>query len=1006
MAPMHFLRLSVALALLCVMALYAGRGYASDAGTLSAAAISVESDPRTLHIRALIAGTLDIGVEPDSLFDVPLQDERAIRTETIRLRALLSALKTPASAPSSTQASEAFQNTSTAEQALAPGAEPGAWQQRVELDETRLAFYSLPTQRRAELLRVHAERQKAEPITLPRLSEPHEQTPEQTQALAAAKAARAEAEKLVNDELTRLTALEAQINAIRRVLLDKRAELNLRKDLVFGWQRRVRDAKSAEALNADATYDGLYRQLGSSRDELMSALDELDEASQIPTIGPDILAGIPPDISTEAAQERRLTVQRLIAQGQQEEDQLRQERCSVLLEEITTLNRERLGLLPHLSADKREALTGLTQASWEQALAEVKHLSLVLRYHRHVARGWVSIVRSGDTGAVSPWTAARFFVPLLGAILVFLWGRKRTHSLLRLADLRLAAADRSHHLTTQSPARLFIRVMLAIHRPLEWLLLWAVIYEVLPRNTRELLEVQLLTSVVMWLLVGTLAVNLINVLASGRSDVLAKPGDAESELRLRSLRFVAGTIVAFGLALILCARLVGEGTIYSWVSSAAWFAIVPVFLVLVRWWRGTVFERLDKIRKRTPLQTWLLANRSGWKSFLAAMVGALQLFTTGTLKVTISWISGFDVARRVHAYLFKREIERLKEGLSQLEPLSPATLSLLHPERPVSVWVPCPADDVLDALQRRYSTERGGVVAIHGPRGMGKTSLLRKLTLHAGNGACLVDCDHHTTLADIRRAAARVTEDENAANGRIVMLDEAQTLIQSRIGGLSHFDDVIAWMRSRGDKITWVIAFDSALWPLLQRARDSRPLFDECHRLAPWQETQIGELLEQRCQAANISPVYDDLLEKLPPGADEIDKQEALDVKRAGYQRMLWDHVGGNPGLALEAWRASLARDARGNVRVRSLQTPDASVLESLPDASLFVLRAVLQLAPAAVATVAEATRLRPDEVLVDFRYGKSHGYFEESEGRVRIAWAWLGAVTRLLERRRLLVVV
>src|SRR5690606_38351457 len=139
----------------------------------------------------------------------------------------------------------------------------------------------------------------------------------------------------------------------------------------------------------------------------------------------------------------------------------------------------------------------------------------------------------------------------------------------------------------------------------------------------------------------------------------------------------------------------------------------------------------------------------------------------------------------------------------------------------------------------------------------------------------------------------------------------------------------------------------------------------------------------------------EDLLDKLPAGADEIDRQEALDAKRAGYQRMLWDHVGGNPGLALEAWRASLARDANGNVRVRSLQTPDFGALEALPDASLFVLRAVLQLAPAAVGPVAEATRLRPDEVLVDFRFGKSQGYFEEVDGRMRVAWPWLGAVTR-----------
>jgi len=82
---------------------------------------------------------------------------------------------------------------------------------------------------------------------------------------------------------------------------------------------------------------------------------------------------------------------------------------------------------------------------------------------------------------------------------------------------------------------------------------------------------------------------------------------------------------------------------------------------------------------------------------------------------------------------------------------------------------------------------------------------------------------------------------------------------------------------------------------------------------------------------------------------------------------------------------------------------PDATQLERLPDSSLFVLRAVLQLAPTTVETLAQATRLLPEEVLQDLRFGKTHGFYEEQAGRVRSAWPWLRAVSRLLERRHLL---
>lgn len=993
------LSLRVALAVIGLAVLSPDRAFARDASVPNVE--QEASDPKTAQIRELMDGTLDVDVDPQSLFDVLLNDEAAMRIEAQRIRTLLAAVSVQAA----TTAAELTGSTETAQTAATfdtMPAESAAWTARLELDRARLSFYSLDVGRRTQVLSTHSARQQAE---AERRKEEAAlgSDPEREQALAAARAARAEAERWIAEELTRLNALEERATTLRRRLATARTDLTVRKDLVLGWQRRVREAKGSDAVTADNTYDALHRQLRNSRDELAAALAVLDEPSEIPEIGPDGSVEIPVDISTEGVRTRRAAVEKVISEAHGDEVSAREERCATLLEEITALNRERLGLLPHLTPAKRRALTGLTGAGWEQAMAEAKHLSLILRYHQYVARGWVRTLRSGDTGNVSPWAAAAFLVPLVGVLLMFFWGRRKSRSLLLMVDERMAAADRSRHLTAQSPARQFIRVLLQVHRPLEWMVLLAVLLEIVPQTARELVEVQLFSSVAMWSLMGVVVVNTVNSLAARREDALHGPGDGgEANLRLRSLRFVGGTVVVFGLTLILSSRLVGEGTIFRWVSKAAWFAVIPVFLVLVRWWRGTVFQRLDRLRKKTPLQAWILANRSGWVSFLAAMVGALLLFSAGTLRFARTWLSEVDVARRVHAYLFKREIERLGEGLQQLSPLPDETLDILHPERPFSRWIACPASPVYEAVLRRCLTRAGGVVAVHGARGMGKTSLLRALRERANEGAVLLNCKHDTSIEELQRLVTRVPE---SAECRMVLLDEVQTLIEARIGGLARFDELLAWMRGYGRGVTWVVALDAALWPLLQRARDSRPLFDECHELLPWQETHIGELLSERCEQAGIVPTYTDLLDKLPPGADEIERQEALEAKRAGYQRMLWDHVGGNPGLALEAWRASLARDASGEVRVRSLQTPDIATLEALPDASLFVLRAVLQLAPAEPDAVAQATRLRPEEVLVDFRYGTTRGYFEEVNGRVRIAWPWLGAVTRLLERRRLLVV-
>ena len=56
------------------------------------------------------------------------------------------------------------------------------------------------------------------------------------------------------------------------------------------------------------------------------------------------------------------------------------------------------------------------------------------------------------------------------------------------------------------------------------------------------------------------------------------------------------------------------------------------------------------------------------------------------------------------------------------------------------------------------------------------------------------------------------------------------------------------------------------------------------------------------------------------------------------------------------------------------------------------------------IEAVAQATRLSHEQVLNAFRFGQSQGICGGQGERVYIRWSWLRAVTRLLERRHLLV--
>jgi hypothetical protein len=984
-----------------------------DAGVLADAAEvdggSPETDPRPAQIRALIAGSLPVNVDAQGLFAVPLTDEPAQQVERVRLAALLNVVDeyadagTPASGRAKVKPSSAARLVASAEATVLSSRQ---WLSREQLDRARLEYYSLSKQQRDDLLLAHQARvEAAKPKETEEERRAREAEQERTRALAAAQAARTEAERLVSQELVRLIGVERVVSTLENRFKDARVELASRKESFLGWKKRVADARSTTAL-ADETYDALRRTLRVSRDELGRVLDKVDSAeSVVPDIGPNPLTDIPADVATEAARKRRKAIETQLDAARHEERTVRALRAATLLDEVDALNADRLALLSSLSAEKRAGITGFTGAGLDQSRAEARQLLLILRYHRHVAQGWLGDLRNRQRiQGISFWGMAAVLVPWLLAVAGFVWLRRHSSGWLASIDERWAELDRREQRVSPSLPRRVLHFLLGFHRTLEALAFFGVTMWLLPAWTDRVLEIRLAEAIVGWSLGGALIVRVINAIAASSSPGQAHASDEIAVLRLRSLKLVGRTVLGFALVLFVSARLVGKGTVYSWVYSTCWFAAIPVFLLLVRWWREVVFLRLERVRRKSELQTWILANRSGWKSFFAAMVAAIQLFVVGVYKTLRNWVTSFYLARRAHAYLFKRELARLAsdQPSKQTLPLAAQASALLSPANQSKGWVPCAADAALDALAARAAAGRGGIVAIVGAQGMGKSCLFRRLQARV-ESAVTLECRGEGD-EQLRPLFAGDGAQVGNRGPSLVLFDDAQRLIKPVRGGLRPFEDALAFARSRTKETLWVFAIDAVVWPFLRRACDSRALFDEVMILRPWTDEQIGELLSLRSAEAEIVPSFEDLLEKLPAAADEIDKQEALAARRIGYFRMVWDYAGGNPGMSLEVWRASLAEDQAGFARVRSLAVPDSSELQGLPDSALFILRAILQLQPATVSEIAKSTRITESHVLNAVMFGVQRGYLAEEGQAVRIAWAWLRSVVVMLERRHLLV--
>jgi hypothetical protein len=236
------------------------------------------------------------------------------------------------------------------------------------------------------------------------------------------------------------------------------------------------------------------------------------------------------------------------------------------------------------------------------------------------------------------------------------------------------------------------------------------------------------------------------------------------------------------------------------------------------------------------------------------------------------------------------------------------------------------------------------------------------------------------------------------------LVDDAQRLIQPVIGGLKDFDALMAAARQHSQRCTWVFAFNDALWPFLKRSRGVYPLFDEVMRLPAWREPEIAQLIAARSAEANVAPSFEYLLDELSTPADENGRRLALTERANGYYRLIWDNAAGNPGVALDIWRRALGTDSEGRTFVRLFPNINTFELDRLPDPAAFVLRAVLQMAPATPLEIQSATLLSGDQVLDALRYSLQHGFVDQAQDRYQVTWTWLRPVSRFLQRKHLLV--
>lgn len=997
------------------------------------------------YLRALLDNSLDLEVEARELFSIDLQD-------AFLMASIEKALKAGAGSP---------------EDKGSDGTGNPARHKADELAALLVAVAEMPGEERARLLERHRRRQevfagrKAETVEPEAPSQEQAAPPEpQVEAEAAGAAVEGSQENEASAqgmaESTQLAAqaeLAAQLAAQQAAAAERAAAEEKDRNLKRGAEAKARLLSVGEAMSryesqlhqrraaahsreldagvrsaaieevklkllhdeagegeADAYWNELWSQLSYQRIHLRKVLGHMAaDATEVPQLPERMdLSGVPEGLRAEVEKLRAGLEDRALAIRELEKTVLKAE-VETQIHVVTVLNRARLELLEIVSEGLREELTGFGQVGVEQVIGALDQGVQVARYRLLT---WPA--RLGQLQEIARTAPSRIIISgiwlLLGA-LVFFWWLFRSDRWFDSLATRLGHS-REGRVRRNRFALSLLWYFRRVRLPLEWLLFLGLVYSFLSRG---LPEISILWLVFQWMLVGLLVVRILDAMAA-RNQARRRMSVDSSTLRYRSLRLVGMTVVISGLTTSLAEELLGRGVIYRWLVRTLWILSIPLVLVLVRWWAATIRRRLEAQPSRNRFISWALEHSTGLKGWAASAAGGFYLLIDGMYRWMMTLISALPFARRLHGYLFRREVSRLsakQQGAAGGGAPDPAVLAALDPDQEVELLVPSSWNAEMQRLLDLVNGSSGNLAAVVGERGIGKSSFLKLAASRFPEAEVLYfGCERIPVSETLAVLQARVGLGEQAGHQellaridgsplKLIIIDDAQRLVRPEVGGFEALDSILALVRGAGEKTSWIFAFGTPAWQFVQRARSERFLFDLVISLRSWSEGDISTLIERRLAPTGCEISFESLLNNPDLDAEILDGEERK--TETWFYRLLSDYARGNPAVAMHFFGHSLRQKEPGHLDVRLFETPKLLEMDSLSLNLLFLLRAIVQLEIAPLEQIASATGLHDEIVRDGTRLLTLRGYVERKDEMLRVSWHWYSAITSTLVRQHLM---
>jgi len=593
------------------------------------------------------------------------------------------------------------------------------------------------------------------------------------------------------------------------------------------------------------------------------------------------------------------------------------------------------------------------------------------------------------------WIIVRFWL----AIFLFRWWRRWLPATMqRMRTSLLAIRPRTEEVLTRLRGLWYIN---QVRTPLEWLLLWTFLFSLLQFDGLDFVrDIGLI--IVRWIMMTWFAVALLNAyVAHGAGGLTGE----SAQLRLKSMRLVAGWLLLLGLGLDLSEDLVGDAALTSWIWHVFQLLAFPLIFALLSLWHMELYTRFeregeidvprDEYARQRGLRRWVGSAKVFGLLIAGRMRSALirRIEQLGSMRMTAGLQTAVDSEKAVP------ESTRL--------PVETRAL-LIKGHDTFTKYARLERQDMV----ARINDGQGSVIGIIGERGIGKNGFLRQvgeahehktLYLECGSGSAAdLDSEFYRQL----ELDVGVTDDElNAAlteqDVRFIAVFDMHLLLRPVIGGFGELAGLSALFGRVHVPLVWGISVDRYAYQFIARARADYQVIDRLIQLRPWTEEQIGEFVEKRCESAGLKPDFSKI--KVPRQHMDVAQDAIEDRNRVGLYTMLATMSRGNPSIAIRLFADGIRMTDAGVAEVGLPSIRDDHVFSREPITSLLILRVIAQVELITCEDIISNLRMAPAVVTSALQVAQLRGWVEEQNGRYRISWPWFRVITQMLGRQNLL---